>query len=53
MGIKVEIERLVISILIHSIWVAYSGMLVSFCDVTHTAEMQDTAVELWPLPTFW
>ena len=30
LGIKVEIEGLVISILIHNIWVAYSGSPVSF-----------------------
>ena len=30
MGIKVEIERLVISILLHYIWVEYSGSPVSF-----------------------
>ena len=45
LGIKVEIERLVISIPIHSIWVANSGTPVSFSYVM----IQDAAVELWPL----
>ena len=36
-GIKVEIERLVISISIHSIWVTYSGRLVSFYYITGAA----------------
>ena len=39
MGIKVKIERLVISISIHSIRVANSGMPVSFCDVTQRCRM--------------
>ena len=45
LGIKVEIERLVISIPIHSIQVANSGTPVSFSYVM----IHDAAVELWPL----
>ena len=49
LGIKVEIERLVISILLHYIWVTYSGSLVSFYYITG---QQDVPAEQWPLPAF-
>ena len=40
--VKVEIERLVVSILIHCIWTTFGGSLVSFC---YVIRMQQAAAE--------
>ena len=49
MGIKIEIERLVVSISIHFIRVTISGSPISFYYVRCAGSVQDAAAEKWPL----